>query len=344
MSVTSRAFTVFMAAMMLTGIAASVACADDSSTVVAEVNGHQVTRAELDKRESGDLMQARYKYYMAEKQAVDKLVREELLNDAAKKEGVTVEELLKRHIGQVTAPSDDQVEVFYEGMESDKPLAEIRSDIRQHIIDLRRQKAANAYLETLRKKGDVKIELEPPSTTAVSSTAGAPTLGPADAPVKIIEYADYQCPYCKQMHPLIKRLREEFPNKTQLIYEDFPLPMHANAQKAAEAAHCAGDQGKYWEYHDAIFDQSGPLDVTNLKVIAKTIKLDQASFDQCLDSGKHGADVAKAQIQGKVLGITGTPTFFINGHMVTGAAKYEVLRDVVAQESSGNPGAQALAK
>jgi protein-disulfide isomerase len=333
-----------MAALMLTGIAASVACADDSSAVVAEVNGHQVTRADLDKRASGELLQAKYKYYTAERQAVDKLVREELLNDAAKKEGVSVEELLKRHIGQVKEPSDDQVEVFYEGMESDKPFSEMRGDIRQHIVDLRRQKAANAYLETLRKNGDVKIELEPPTATAVLSTPGAPTLGPADAPVKIIEYADYQCPYCKQMQPLIKRLREEFPNKTQLIYEDFPLPMHANAQKAAEGAHCAGDQGKYWEFHDAIFDHTGSLDVTNLKGMAKTVKLDQASFDQCLDSGKHGADVAKGQIQGKVLGITGTPTFFINGHMVTGAAKYEVLRDIVAQESSGNPGAQARSK
>jgi protein-disulfide isomerase len=331
-----------MAVLMLTGIAASVACADDSSAVVAEVNGHQLTRAELDKRESGDLLQAKYKYYMAEKQAVDKMVREELLDEAAKKEGVSVEELLKRHIGEVKTPSDDQIEVFYEGMQSDKPLAEIHNDIRQHIIDLRRQKAASAYLETLRTKGDVKIELEPPST-AVSSTAGAPTLGPADAPVKIVEYADYQCPYCKQMHPLIKRLREEFP-KTQLIYEDFPLPMHANAQKAAEAAHCAGDQGKYWEFHDAIFDYSGSLEVSNLKSIAKTVKLDQASFDQCLDSGKRAGAVAMGQLQGKALGITGTPTFFINGHMVTGAAKYETLRDLVAQESGGHPGAQARAK
>jgi protein-disulfide isomerase len=331
-----------MAVLMLTGIAASVARADDSSAVVAEVNGHQLTRAELDKRESGDLLQAKYKYYMAEKQAVDKMVREELLDEAAKKEGVSVEELLKRHIGEVKTPSDDQVEVFYEGMQSDKPLAEIHNDIRQHIIDLRRQKAASAYLETLRTKGDVKIELEPP-TTAVSSTAGAPTLGPTDAPVKIVEYADYQCPYCKQMHPLIKRLREEFP-KTQLIYEDFPLPMHANAQKAAEAAHCAGDQGKFWEFHDEIFDYSGSLDVSNLRGMAKTLKLDQASFDQCLDSGKHAPDVAKGHIQGAALGITGTPTFFINGHMVTGAAKYETLRDLVAQESGGNPGAQARAK
>ena len=342
MSVTSRVLTVFMAVLMLTGIAASVARADDSSAVVAEVNGHQLTRAELDKRESGDLLQAKYKYYMAEKQAVDKMVREELLDEAAKKEGVSVEELLKRHIGEVKTPSDDQVEVFYEGMQSDKPLAEIHNDIRQHIIDLRRQKAASAYLETLRTKGDVKIELEPP-TTAVSSTAGAPTLGPTDAPVKIVEYADYQCPYCKQMHPLIKRLREEFP-KTQLIYEDFPLPMHANAQKAAEAAHCAGDQGKFWEFHDEIFDYSGSLDVSNLRGMAKTLKLDQASFDQCLDSGKHAPDVAKGHIQGAALGITGTPTFFINGHMVTGAAKYETLRDLVAQESGGNPGAQARAK
>ena len=334
--------------MMMAGIAASVARADDSSAVVAEVNGHQITRAELEKRQPGDLLQAKYKYYLAEKQAVEKLVRQEILADAAKKEGVTEEELLKRHTGQIKEPTEDQIEVFYEAMQtdkaySDKPYSEVRAEIRDRIMDMRRQKAAKAYFDTLEKQAATKVVLQPP-IFSMATNSGSPTLGPADAPVKIVEYADYQCPYCKQMHPLLKRLQEEFPNKTQLTYEDFPLPMHANAEKAAEAAHCAGDQGKYWEFHDAVFERATALDVPSLKQLAKTVNLDSAKFDQCLDSGKHAPDVAKGQTQGKDLGLTGTPTFFINGHMVNGAAKYETLRDMVAQAGGGAPGSQARAQ
>jgi protein-disulfide isomerase len=343
LSVTSRTVAVFTAAVMLTGIAASVVRAEDNSAVLAEVNGHQITRAELEKRQSGDLLQAKYKYYIAEKQAVEKLVREEILDDEARKEGVTAEELLKRHAGEIKEPTEDQIKVIYEATQSDKPYAQVRNDIRDHIIDLRRGKAEKAYFETLQKKAVTKIVLQPPTFSMTSST-GSPSLGPADAPVKIVEYADYQCPYCKQVHPLLKRLQEEFPNKTQLTYEDFPLPMHANAEKAAEAAHCAGDQGKYWEFHDAVFERATALDVPSLKELAKSVNLDQAKFDQCLDSGKQAATVAKSQTGGKDLGLTGTPTFFINGHMLGGAAKYETLRDMVVQAGGGAPDSQARAQ
>lgn len=326
---------------MATGIAAAPsASADDSSTVVAEVNGHQLTRADLEKRESGDLLQAKYKYYLVERQAVDQLVDDQLLSDQAEKEHVSVEELLKRHADNtVKDPTEDQLEIFYEGIGSDKPYAEMRPQILDHIRSLRRQKARTAYLDSLKKKGDVRVMLESPMVAVAADNS--PSLGPANAPVKIIEFADFQCPYCKQMHPELKKLQEEFPNKTILTYKDFPLAMHQNAEKAAEAAHCAGDQGKFWEYHDAIFESSAPLDIANLKEMSKSLKLDQAAFDKCLDSGKQAATVAKGFEEGKKLGITGTPTIFINGHVVSGAAKYDTLKELVEQQAGAAPGPQA---
>lgn len=332
-----------MAAVLTFGIAAKGVNADDSSAVVAEVNGHQYTRADLEQLQGSDLLQAKYKYYQVEQKAVEKLVREKLLEDAAKKEGVSPQDLLKKHVDpQVKQPSEAEIRFFYDVAQTDKSLAEVHDQIRDQIIAARREKVAQAYLDTLRKQGHVRVELEPPTTAIASSTAGAPVLGPANAPIKIIEYADYQCPYCKQMYPVIKKLQKDFPN-TQLVYEDYPLPMHGNAQKAAEAAHCAGDQGKYWEYHDAIFEHNGPIDVPNLKDIAKGMKLDQAKFDQCLDSGADAAVVAKGKDQGKQLGLTGTPTIFINGHMITGATSYDTLKDVVVQETHANSNSQARA-
>jgi protein-disulfide isomerase len=215
-------------------------------------------------------------------------------------------------------------------MQTDQPYEKVRDQLKQQIVDHRRDKAVKAYIESLRKQESARVMRESPSVQVAST--GAPTIGPENAPVKIVEFADYQCPYCKQVHPDLQKLREEFGQQTVLVYEDFPLPMHPFAEKAAEASHCAQEQGKFWEYHDQLFQHSGPLDAAALKGISLSLNLDQAKFTQCLDSGKEAPTVAKGVAEGKKLGLTGTPTFFINGHMSAGATKYDVLKQMVTQQ------------
>ena len=157
----------------------------------------------------------------------------------------------------------------------------------------------------------------------------APVRGSRNAPMMIVEFADYQCPYCQQMHPELKILQQELAGKVAVAFKDFPLAMHANAEKAAEAARCAGEQGKYWDFHDMLFHNSDNLEVAQIKQYAHDLKLNQANFEACLDSGKEAAAVQKDQAQGKQLGVRATPSFFFNGRLFTGAMDYFTLRSLV---------------
>src|SRR6202030_2233654 len=121
------------------------------------------------------------------------------------------------------------------------------------------------------------------------------------------------------MHPGLKILQQELAGKVAVAFKDFPLAMHANAEKAAEAARCAGEQGRYWDFHDTLFHNSDRLEVAQIKQYAQNLKLNKAVFETCLDSGKEAAAVQKDLAQGKQLAVKGTPSFFFNGRLVPGA-------------------------
>ena len=128
------------------------------------------------------------------------------------------------------------------------------------------------------------------------------------------------------------KLLATYGNKVRIVYKDFPLPNHAEAFKAAEAAHCAGDQGKYWEMHDAMFVDIRKLQVPVLKQTARTLGIDGAAFDQCLDSGKHAAAVREDAQEGERIGVNSTPTFYINGRPLVGAQPFEAFKQVIDEE------------
>ena len=301
-----------------------------NSTVVAEIDGQKVTVDELEQKEAGKLLQAKYKYYLAERDALDQLINDQLVELQAKKEGVTVDELLKRHItSTIPEPTEDQLRFYYEGVQTDESYESARPHIIDTVHQLRMKKAKDAYVADLRARYGVVVELSQPS--AHVDVAGAQRLGSEKAPVQIIEFADYECPYCQKVNPDLDKLRDQFGNQVSLVYKDFPLPMHPLANKAAEAARCAGEQGKFWEFHNALF-QTKRLQASDLKAEAQTLKLDQAKFDQCLDSGAEAAGVKNDSQEGLRLGLQGTPSFFINGHFMSGAIGYAKLRETVLEE------------
>jgi protein-disulfide isomerase len=151
-----------------------------------------------------------------------------------------------------------------------------------------------------------------------------------------VEFADYECAYCQKVYLEVKALEENYSGKLAVVFKDFPLPMHPLAEKAAEAARCAGAQGKFWEYHDALFANK-KLQVAELKEQARALQLDSARFDQCLDSGQQAAAIAKDAAEAKRLGLTGTPSFFANGHFLSGAISSLKLRETINQELPGVP-------
>jgi protein-disulfide isomerase len=159
-----------------------------------------------------------------------------------------------------------------------------------------------------------------------------PFKGEENAPVTIIEFSDYQCPFCKKVEPTINQIIETYGDKIRFVYRDFPLGFHKYAQKAAEAAECADEQGKFWEYHDKLFENQQAINIENMKQWAKDLNLDSSKFDECLDSGKYASEVQKDFEDGQAIGVSGTPTFFINGQRLVGAQPFSAFKAVIDDE------------
>jgi protein-disulfide isomerase len=301
---------------------------------VSEVKGQKITRAELHEQESALLLQARYDFYKAEQKALDELIAQRLLEAEAGRQHLSVDELLKREVdSKVKDLTEEQLHTVYDVIAPKESFEAMRSKIQESVRAQRVQKARVAYLDSLREKANVLVLLAPPS--ADFAVGDAARLGPASAPVQLVEFADFECPYCIKVHPELQRLKAEFGDRISLVYKDFPLPMHAHAQKAAEAARCAGTQDKFWQYHDRLFS-SKQIDVPQLKQFAADLGLDVAKFNACLDSGQQAAAVQKDAAEAQKIGLSATPSFFLNGHFFTGALQYQDLRQMVLRELSAD--------
>ena len=303
----------------------------NGQTVLVEVDGVKVTLAEFERNRPSALFQARNTFYETERKAVDEYVDQYLLERQAQKEGITVAELLKRHVESTLAkdPSDEALRVYYEGLDAVQPYEAVKDQILQHLRERRMAKAKTTYLQTLRGQAAIEFHLAPPR--APLDLKNTQLRGASGAPLTLVEYADFECPYCQQIQPVLDKLEANYKGKLAFAYKDVPLPMHPHAEKAAEAAQCAAVQGKFWEYHDMLY-KTKQLEVTNLKDDAKSLQLDTTAFDKCLDSGDR-ADLVKSELaEGQSLGLQGTPSFFINGRFFSGSLSYEQLAAILDEE------------
>lgn len=166
---------------------------------------------------------------------------------------------------------------------------------------------------------------------------GNPSIGPADAPITIIEFSDYQCPYCQKWESeVFQRLLDEYPTQVRIVYRDFPLnSLHPQASSAANAANCAGEQDSYFLYHDKLFSYDYDLGKDTYLTYARELKLDMNSFTACLESDRYAEEVSADISYAVELGIQSTPTFFINGLYMVGAQPYETFKKLIDQELAG---------
>jgi protein-disulfide isomerase len=325
--------------ILISGILAMAACtfAAESSgsgsagVVVVEVNGKKLTLGELEQKHPLALFQARNNFFETQRKAVISYVDEYLLEERAKKEHFTVEQLLDKHVNSKAAPdpSEEALRVFYEGVDSTEPFEAVRGQIVDSIRQRRTVAAKDAFMKSLRDGAKVTYRVAPPRIQV--SLKDTPVRGPANARVTLVEFGDYECPYCQQIQPTLDKLEAEFKGKIAFAYKDMPLPMHPNARKAGEATHCAEAQGKYWEFHD-LLGQTKQLTMPALKQAARTLKLNTESFDKCLDFGEKAGIMAAHAREARLLGVEGTPTFVINGRFIKDTPDYEGLRAMIEQE------------
>jgi protein-disulfide isomerase len=306
-----------------------------AADTVAVVDGEPITTADLDARAANQLSQLRAQEYQIRERALDDLIADQLVKKAAAAGGVSVNEYLRAEVDAKAAPvtEEDKKSTFERfkgrlgGMPEEEAMKRIEDGLRQQRTEERRQ----ALLGELRSKASVRVLLDPPRTK-VSVAADDPVLGPADAPVTIVEFSDFQCPFCSRAKATVDQVVQRYGKAVRVIFRDFPLPMHREAPKAHEAGQCAAEQGKFWQMHDKMFENQSALQVDALKKTAADLGLDAAKFNECLDSGKHAASVQKDTEEGQSYGVSGTPAFFINGRMISGAQPFENFAKVIDDE------------
>ena len=210
-------------------------------------------------------------------------------------------------------------------------LKDVADQIRQFLRQQAEQRAEAGFLDVLERRFTVDYRLEPFRLDVAAD--GFASAGPQDAPVTIVEFSDFECPYCASVQPALQRAMQEYGDRLRIVYRHFPLTrIHPNAQKAAEASLCAGEQGMFWELHDLMFAEQGALSVPHLKDKAGRIGLDVAAFDACLDSGRHYETVRVDIRAAAAAGVSGTPALFVNGRPLTGAAPFETIAATIDDE------------
>jgi protein-disulfide isomerase len=304
---------------------------------LAEVNGEAITAKDLEDALGVKLAKLKEKIYQLKHRELHGLIAQRLLAQEAARRGVTVAALLDAEVtGKVGLVTETEVETFYQANKA--RLRGDEADIRQKIrASLQQRKLAaqrKLFVSALRANGQVRVSLRPPPVIRVDvSIDGAPVRGMADAPVTLVEFSDFHCPFCKRVQPTLEKVLERYPQNVKLVFRDFPLDkLHPQARRAAEAAQCAHDQGKFWDYHDVLFTHAPQASSGDLKKYAGQVGLDMSQFQACLSEGVHQGTVQKDFVAGTKLGITGTPMFFINGRPFSGALPLERFVQVIEEE------------
>jgi len=303
-------------------------------SVMAVVDGKEITEQELLERVRGELLKLESQMYEVRRTGVEELISEYLLEQAAKARGLSSDQLLQQEVdGKVGEVTPKEVEDFYTANQARirKPLDEVRGQIQHYLQQMKLNEARRAYVKGLREKVQVKVFLKPPVIDV--SAEGAPFKGPQEAPITIVEFSDFQCAYCKRVLSVLGEVLERYPDKVKLAFRDFPIHnIHPHAQKASEAAHCAGDQGKFWEYHDLLFEKQEDIPQANFTAYAQALGLEVAAFQGCLEVRKHKDRVERNYADGVKAGVSGTPAFFINGRLLSGAQPLEAFKVMIDEE------------
>ncbi len=303
--------------------------------VMATIDGAAITSTEVEQALQIPLYDLEVEKYQLTRRRLEQLIVERLLERAAAARGVSVPVYVATEIKDLTAVSQTEVDALYAKRRDQAPADEerVKQEIRSALLRERASKAVQALVDRLAREGKVDITLRPPDPPVVALTAGAdPVLGPPAAPVTIVEFADFECPVCKENLPILKQLQSLYPDQIRLVYRDFPIASHPQARPAAEAAHCADEQGQFWSYHDALFALAPDLKAPAYLKLAESLKLNLEAFTACLGSNRPKEAVNKDLAEARRLGLSGTPTFFVNGRYFVGMQSLETFREAVDRE------------
>ena len=306
--------------------------------VLATIDGKAVTMADLEELVGGQLAQMDFEYYSPRHTLIDSAMRravhDRLIEDEASSRGLTADALIEQVIEGQAAVTDMEIQSFYlqnQAQLQGRTLEQLHPQIRDFLENQARQSTLDEFAAGLAEARDVVYVLEP-FRVDLDITA-APSFGPDDAPVTVVEFSDFECPYCKQFNATLEQVKTNYADQLRVVFMQFPLSIHPAAAKAAEASLCAAEQDKFWQAHDLYFAEQGSNGVAELHEKAGRLGMDTAAFSACLDSDRYADRVTAETAAGVAAGVNGTPAVYVNGRpLPSGAIPYEMVAEIIDDE------------
>lgn len=307
--------------------------------IVARVGSETITSQRLEVSLGSKLFDLRKDVYRMERDKLDQLIVDTIIQNEARASGKTLEQFLDETLPpQRFAVTDQEVNKYLE--ENQDRLrdwmgsaAELKSRVKNFLQQQKRLQGMNSYAQSLEKKYGVEVFLPVPQPPQVKvNIEGAPTAGPVDAAVTVIEFSDYECPACRaNHHDVIKNVKAAYGDKVKWVFKDYPLRRHKDAFKAAEAAHCAADQGHFWDYQDVLFSAEN-LEEDSLVNSAASLGVAPDKMRQCLQQHKYKEYIEKEIQEATRVGVDRTPSFIINGTVHVGGPAFETFKRILDEE------------
>lgn len=308
--------------------------AASGSAIAAKVGNQSITMADLEAAAKNDLAPLATQIYQIKKRRLDQMVEEALYEQEAKSQNKSAADIRKNLDSPADGEvSDDAIEVYYDLNQQrfqGRPLADVKEEIRRSLIQTKSAKKKADFMTDLRKKYAVQFFLEEPKVEV--NVGNAPFRGPADAKVTIVEFSDFECPFCSRFKDTMDQLYKEYPNDVKQVYRHNPLPFHKNARPSAKASICAHRQGKFWEMRSQLFANQKALDDASNRKYAEAIGLNMGDYDACIKEPGLDKQIDDDVQYAQSVGARGTPTSFINGVLFSGAQPYPALKKVVDEK------------
>ncbi|HEX5691292.1 MAG TPA: thioredoxin domain-containing protein, partial [Roseiflexaceae bacterium] len=306
-------------------------------TPAATVDGKVIALEEVDRTIGASVAALQEQIYQLRRQRLDALIAEHLLAKEAERRGTSVAELLDREVDSLAGPiADSEIKRFYDANKARLPQldASLRERIRAHLKDQAAQARRAALVAKLRGQSTVAIHLQaPPVYRATLNLDGAPSKGAVDAPVILVKFEDFHCPFCKEVQRTLGEIAARYGERVRIVHKDYPIDaLHPQARLSHVAARCAHEQGRFWAYHDAIYAAAPKASPEDLKGFARRAGVELGRFEACMSSGKYAAAIETDIAEGAKAGVTGTPAFFINGRLIGGAQPLEQFVRVIDEE------------
>jgi protein-disulfide isomerase len=306
--------------------------------VVGKLAGKDITVGEIDDWIKDQLFSQAtrgknpMKVYEVRSRALEQMANEQAMDRAAAQAGKDRDALLKEEVEKRASVTDEEVQQYYDEHKDrfrNLPFEKVSPAVKRQLLAQKQVAAMQEYTKSLRDGIGFESALEPPRFEIAVT---GPTQGPVDAPITLVEFSDYECPFCKASESVVAQVLERYPTQVKLVFKHYPLPTHPKARPAAEAALCAAEQGKFWEFHRKLFEKAPQIAPEQLATIATEAGLDAAKLGECITGKQNSAQIDADLAAGKQAGVAGTPAFYVNGVPISGGRSVDEFAKAIDAE------------